>query len=66
MGAPQPLDFFEIACLCGAGRFGLQHAVPDQVLLPFDSGFQGLFAIRDPGRRSFEGYLVGLMLKPQG
>ena len=66
ISATQPLEFFEIASLGGAGRFGLQHAVPDQVLFPFDRGFQNLFAVRDHGRRGFEGDLVGLMLKPQG
>jgi len=63
MGTAQPLDFFMITRLGSASRFGLQLTVADQLLFPFDSGFQSLFAIRDPSRRGFEGDLIGLMLK---
>ena len=66
MGATQPIDFFEIATLDGARRFGLQLAVANQLFFPFAGGFERLFAIRDPGRRGFEGELIGLMLKPEG
>ena len=65
MGVPQPLDFFEIATLDGARRFGLQLAMTNQFFFPFASGFERLFAIRDFRRRGFEGEVIGLTLQPQ-